>query len=237
MMKTSVNTRLLEVLKYKNISANALSKMLKMPQTTVNNYVSGKRKISFELIKKVLEVFPEINEKWLLTGEGMMLNSVGDTMRYIVAQTAMPEYSADFVRDPLPGYMLVETRPRIPLRAATGNLREYYAGDKRHLCEQKPLVQQFPPYNFTLLVCSNSMRPYIDTGDIIACAEIAQIISFGDVYILDTDGEVLIRRVFESDTPDRYRLVPDNKEYPEILLDRTAIKGIYRAVGLLRVEI
>ena len=132
------------------------------------------------------------------------------------------------------GLMLVETRPRIPLKAASGNIREYYAGAMRHLCEQKPLVQQFPNYNFTLLVCSNSMKPYIDTGDIIACAEISAIISFGDVYILDTDGEVLIRRVFEAEgQPDQYRLVPDNKEYPEIILDRSSVRGIYRVVGLL----
>ena len=168
-----------------------------------------------------------------------MINSVGDTIRNIVAQSPLRGYYPDIARDPLPeNYMYTETRPRVPLRAANGNLRKWYAGENRHLCEQKPLVQQFPPYQFTLLVSSNSMKPYIDTGDIIACAEIQRIISFGDVYILDTDGEVLIRRVFEADgQPDHYRLVPDNKEYPEIILDRSAVRGIYRVVGLLRVEI
>ena len=234
MDETTVKQRLILFIKYKNLSQKKFERLCGLSNGYVNNI---RQSIMPDKLQIIARQFPELNKSWLLTGDGEMIHSVGDRIRSIVAQTAMPEYSADFVRDPLPSYMLVETRPRIPLRAATGNLREYYAGDKRHLCEQKPLVQQFPPYNFTLLVCSNSMRPYIDTGDIIACAEIAQIISFGDVYILDTDGEVLIRRVFESDTPDRYRLVPDNKEYPEILLDRTAIKGIYRAVGLLRVEI
>ena len=90
-MESTVKSRLLEVLKYKKISVNALSKLLKMPQTTVNNYVSGKRKISFELIKKISEAFPEINSEWILTGKGMMINSVAQTVANIHGGGAAPE--------------------------------------------------------------------------------------------------------------------------------------------------
>ena len=90
-MESTVKARLLEVLKYKKISVNALSKLLKMPQTTVNNYVSGKRKISFELIKKISEAFPEINSEWILTGKGMMINSVAQTVANIHGGGAAPE--------------------------------------------------------------------------------------------------------------------------------------------------
>ena len=90
-MESTVKSRLLEVLKYKKISVNALSKLLKMPQTTVNNYVSGKRKISFELIKKISEAFPEINSEWILTGKGMMINSVAQTVSNIHGGGAAPE--------------------------------------------------------------------------------------------------------------------------------------------------
>lgn len=78
-------------MKYKKISVNALSKLLKMPQTTVNNYVSGKRKISFELIKKISEAFPEINSEWILTGKGIMINSVAQTVSNIFGGGAAPE--------------------------------------------------------------------------------------------------------------------------------------------------
>lgn len=90
-MESTVKSRLLEVLKYKKISVNALSKLLKMPQTTVNNYVSGKRKISFELIKKISEAFPEINSEWILTGKGIMINSVAQTVSNIFGGGAAPE--------------------------------------------------------------------------------------------------------------------------------------------------
>lgn len=199
------------------------------------------------LFENICNAFPEtFNLDYLMEGKGTLLHireeifadeqlQLEELRRKARAYDEMIENDGSMARESL---MLVETRPRIPLRASNGNLKQWYAGANRHLCEQKPLVQQFPPYQFTLLVSSNSMKPYIDTGDIIACAEIQRIISFGDVYILDTDGEVLIRRVFEADgQPDHYRLVPDNKEYPDILLDRSAVQALYRVVGLLRVEI
>ena len=137
-----------------------------------------------------------------------------------------------------PNYMIVETRPRIPFKAITGNLREYYLGEKRNECEQKPIVRQFPQYNFTMLISRNVMSPYIDTGDVIACAEIPKITAFGHVYVLDTEGDVLIRRVYLADgDPDKYKLVAENNGYPDLIIDSKDVKGIYRIVGMLRVEI
>ena len=236
MDEITVKQRILQYIEQKKISVREFERRANLS----SGYLKSLRKSpTIDKMKSIIRAFPDLNQEWLEYGRGSMINSVGDTIRNIVAQSPLRGDYPDIARDPLPeNYMYTETRPRVPLRAANGNLRKWYAGENRHLCEQKPLIQQFPPYQFTLLVSSNSMKPYIDTGDIIACAEISKIVSYGDVYILDTDGEVLIRRVFEADgQPDHYRLVPDNKEYPEIILDRSAVRGIYRVVGLLRVEI
>ena len=218
-------------------------------RSVISSALNGNEKyLTTNLFEKICEVYKEtFNLEYLLEGKGSLLQireelfvdeqeELKELRRKAKAYDELMERDGTIASE---GYMyVVETRPRVPLRAANGNLRKWYAGENRHLCEQKPLIQQFPPYQFTLLVSSNSMKPYIDTGDIIACAEISKIVSYGDVYILDTDGEVLIRRVFESpDHPDQYRLVPDNKEYPDILLDRSAVQDLFRVVGLLRVEI
>lgn len=137
-----------------------------------------------------------------------------------------------------PNYMIVETRPRIPFKAITGNLRDYYLGDKRDECEMKPIVRQFPQYQFTMLISRNVMSPYIDTGDVIACAEIPRITAYGHVYVLDTEGDVLIRRVYVDEKDEnKYRLIAENKSYPDLVIDKNDVNGIYRIVGMLRVEI
>lgn len=190
----------------------------------IGKKLNGKVSWTHRDIEKICR-HTSVSEEWLTSGEGDKYQPLSQ----------ISERMEKYGLTPPEGNMYVETRPRIPLKAAAGNIREWYAGKNRHLCEQKPLVLEFQTYQFTLLVYSNSMKPYINTGDIIACTEIPRIISYGDIYILDTEGEVLIRRVFEADEqPDKYRLVPDNKEYPEILIDRASVKDIYRVVGILR---
>lgn len=72
-METTIYERVKKILEYKQLSANALSKLLGMPQTTVNNYIKGSRGISFELIEGIAKLYPDISYEWLLTGKEPML--------------------------------------------------------------------------------------------------------------------------------------------------------------------
>lgn len=135
------------------------------------------------------------------------------------------------------GYIYTETRPRLPMAATLGNIREYYQGAYRNECDEKPVIKQFSFYNFTMLVNTDSMAPYIDTGDVIACAEIGETIDYGHVYVIDTDGGALVKRVYQSGNNNKLKLISENPIYPEFLIDKSKIRGLYRVVGLLRVGI
>ena len=74
-MELTIYERVKKIMEYKKVSANALSKLLGMPQTTVNNYIKGSRGISFELIEGLAKLYPDISYEWLLTGEGQMLTT------------------------------------------------------------------------------------------------------------------------------------------------------------------
>lgn len=91
-METTINQRVNDVLKSKQITVNALAKMISMPQTTLNNYVLGNRKISFELIEKIATAFPELNKEWLLTGKGEMLNEPNLTPATLPDNESAEEY-------------------------------------------------------------------------------------------------------------------------------------------------
>ena len=58
-----------------NVSAFARS--IDMPQVTVNDYLLGKRKMSFALIFNLIRANADISAEWLLRGEGEMLKTTG----------------------------------------------------------------------------------------------------------------------------------------------------------------
>lgn len=49
-----------------------LARLIGAEQSTVNNYLIGKRKPSLEFCEKILAAFPDISAEWLLRGEGSM---------------------------------------------------------------------------------------------------------------------------------------------------------------------
>ena len=71
-MKKSVLQRIEEIMKKYNLNKSGLAKAIEMEQVTVNNYLNGTRKISFELILSIISRFPDISAEWLLRGEGAM---------------------------------------------------------------------------------------------------------------------------------------------------------------------
>lgn len=58
--------------KYGERGENLFSKEIGIPQVSLNNYTSGRRKVSFEVIDAILRTFPEVSAEWLLRGQGSM---------------------------------------------------------------------------------------------------------------------------------------------------------------------
>ena len=73
-MKTTVKQRLIEYLKYKGIGQNKFEKMAGISNGYISNIKSTPRD---EKLTKILQVSPDLNRVWLLTGEGEMLNTSG----------------------------------------------------------------------------------------------------------------------------------------------------------------
>lgn len=74
-MENVVYQRVNEVLSNKQVSVNALSKLARMAQTTLNTQLRGERALSVLVVVKILEIFPDISAEWLLRGEGEMRKS------------------------------------------------------------------------------------------------------------------------------------------------------------------
>lgn len=68
--------RIKEFIEYKGISAGELATSLDVQRSNISHILNGRNKPGATLIEKLLMAFPDLNARWLLTGEGSMMNTV-----------------------------------------------------------------------------------------------------------------------------------------------------------------
>ncbi len=70
----TVSERIEAILEYKKLNKNQLGKMIQGKRSNIiYDILSGKQKISGNVLEKIVILFPEINANWLVTGKGEML--------------------------------------------------------------------------------------------------------------------------------------------------------------------
>ena len=75
MMNKALSQRIKELMSYKRIKSVDMAKMLGVTTTTLNNWRSGNTAISHENIKKIVDLFDDIDYAWLADGQGQMVKS------------------------------------------------------------------------------------------------------------------------------------------------------------------
>ena len=85
-METSVKQRLIKFIKKKGLSQKKFEESVGFSNGYVNNIAKG---IGAEKLQRILNVYPDLNQQWLLTGEGEMLTGSDVTP---VRQSELEEY-------------------------------------------------------------------------------------------------------------------------------------------------
>ena len=70
--------RIPKLLKSKNISASQFADEIGVQRSSVSHVLSGRNKPSLDFITKIVNTYPEVNPKWLLTGHGDMFTAETD---------------------------------------------------------------------------------------------------------------------------------------------------------------
>lgn len=88
-MEVTIYQRIMLILDDKQVSVNALSKLVEMSQTTLNTQLKGERALSANVVAKVLSVFPDVSAEWVIRGVGTMYHKEGDgeEVSYMVAES------------------------------------------------------------------------------------------------------------------------------------------------------
>lgn len=175
-----------------------------------NGYLASKsQSVNSDAIEKILNKYPNLNLDWLFTGNGNM---------FLDAESSAP----------------IKMLPRIPYDAAAGCLTDAVDGVTALQCEQLPVVQAFPKYDFTIRITGDSMMPNFHPGDEVACLRVneARFLQWGRVYVLDTEQGIVIKRIY--DNGDSIRCASYNPEYPEFNVPKEDIRSYNLVVGALR---
>lgn len=67
--------RIQQIIDYKGVTAGELAEMLEVQRSNVSHVLNGRNKPGAVFLEKFLHVFPELNARWLITGEGKMLSA------------------------------------------------------------------------------------------------------------------------------------------------------------------
>lgn len=88
----TVKERLKDFIKVEKITVKAFEESLEMSNGYVNSISKG---IGDAYMRKLIEKYPNLNIKWLLTGEGEMLNSGEDVEDVLDEGNAKNERQSD----------------------------------------------------------------------------------------------------------------------------------------------
>ena len=85
-MKEDIGDRINELLTHFSMSKAELSRRMGLNNAVTISRITGDHvKPSYEILLRILEIFPETNANWLLTGEGEMIidryKNIGDPVK------------------------------------------------------------------------------------------------------------------------------------------------------------
>ncbi len=70
-----MNDRIRQFMSYKSLTSSELADNIGIQRSNLTHVLNGRNKPSFPFIAKLLETYPEINAKWLLLGQGNMIEN------------------------------------------------------------------------------------------------------------------------------------------------------------------
>lgn len=193
--------------------------------------------ISKNAAKLICSKYPQINESWLLTGEGEML--IGENTASQDKTSEQAESSANTSQE-------TDEQPKVNFTIGVPYYNVDFIGGFDLVLNDQTINPEymidFQKYNNADCWCNvtgHSMEPEINHGDIIALKKIEDksFLPLGEVYAIVTTNDMrTIKRLGAGKTDDTYTLIPSNKspEYSPQQLPARMIRAIFQVLGAVK---
>lgn len=210
-----VKERLIEFIKYKGLSLSKFEKYVGLSNGYVYNISKG---IGSDKLQRILAKFPELNQDWIISGEGEMLKS--PTERASAQGENMKEYETWL----------------LPMDSHGGSLSGIPAdGTLLQNCER--VISPIKGVDFAISVYGDSMAPEYPSGSRVLIKRInpESFIEWGRTYVLDTCNGVLIKEVLHCQREGYitcHSINPDPK-YADFDIPMADVYGMYRVLMVM----
>ena len=221
--KNSTKDRLLEFLRYKGMGQQKFENSIGMSNGWVNKVGNSIREIS---LRKIKEVYPELNIAWLISGAGNMLTGDSEgTLETPGDNETSEEITAKLV-------------PLLPIAAQGGSLNDFVVSVKESDCEK--VVSPIRGADFAMPISGDSMAPEYPNGSQIFIKRINEkaFIEWGKVYVLDTCNGVVVKVLVPSQKDGYVRCVSINTDpiFAPFEVAWEDIHGVYRVLLCMSVK-
>lgn len=206
--------RLLKYLRYRKMGQNSFEDMCGLASGVINKLNLGFRSDKLALIA---EKCPDLNIRWLITGEGDML------------MDSYPYKEPDGIDLPL-----------LPFSAVAGYLAENNSESWSGL--EYCRVPEFSSRgaDFLIRVEGDSMYPRYGNGELLAIRVIKDptFFQWGKVYVLSTNQGCVVKRLFPDPKDDRAIVCHSENSslYPDYRITKEDVLGVAIVVGHIGVE-
>ncbi|MFY9075968.1 helix-turn-helix domain-containing protein [Malaciobacter mytili] len=210
-----IGDRIKEARNHGNFSLDIFSEKLDISKRTLQNYEKNSSEPSVSIVLKMANLC-HINEWWLLTGKGKMLDNENKS------STNKSGYEIDVLN----------------VRASAG------AGLEHHVIEvidtivlDKTLFRTKPDVSKIKLiqVSGDSMQPTLNDGDFVIIDE-TKTFGVDGIYAIQLHGQILIKRL-KFKLNGTIEIISDNKEYSTEIYDPQSTQVPFSIIGMKTLSI
>jgi len=222
---TNIKERILQIAELKDVSKESFCEKIGM---SYGNF-KGKSKnsaINSNAIAEIVTLYPDLNLRWLITGDGeMQLNE---------------SVSTSYVSEPVTPYNLrtdhsIQSQS-IPLynKEASASLISLFQNHTTEMQIGTLSIPNIPSCDGAIYITGDSMYPLLKSGDMVLFKKVPDpqqaILFFGEMYLLcftvNDDDYVAVKWLQRSEQKDHIKLVSENQHHDSIDIPLSSITAL-----------
>lgn len=207
------------------LSQTAFAERIGIDASNFSKHLKGKLPISDNLLNKIV-VAVGASKKWLLTGEGEMWNTTGNTengISTITVDAIHPNTTA--------GAKIYD------IDVTAGDIARERMFANEHIIGSINIPTVHPDCCI-VRVSGDSMSPVIGNGDLIAIREIRNknLIFWGHIYVIILDDYRMVKYIRRHPDPSQVILRSENPQYDDIEVAKSDIRDLFLVENIIRID-